>query len=45
VVGRRGGKSFILATFRTWRPYLQPGERGAVMVPGGILLAIEAGYL
>jgi hypothetical protein len=39
IVGRRGGKSFILAliavflaTFRDWRPYLQPGERGVVMV-------------
>ena len=39
VVGRRGGKSFILAliavylaTFRDWRPHLAPGERGTVMV-------------
>src|SRR5262245_31979976 len=38
VVGRRGGKSFILATiavflacFRDWRSYLGPGERGTVM--------------
>ncbi len=39
VVGRRGGKSFILAliavylaTFRDWRQYLAPGERGTVMI-------------
>ena len=39
VVGRRGGKSFIvalvavfLACFRTYAPYLQRGERGTVMV-------------
>ena len=39
VVGRRGGKSFILAllavflaSFRDWRPYLGPGERGTIMV-------------
>ena len=39
VVGRRGGKSFVLAlvavylaTFKDWRPYLAPGERGVVMV-------------
>ena len=39
VVGRRGGKSFILAliavflaAFRDWRPYLGPGERGTVMI-------------
>ncbi len=39
VVGRRGGKSFILAlisvylaTFRDWRQHLAPGERGTVMV-------------
>lgn len=39
VVGRRGGKSFILAliavflaAFREWRPFLAPGERGTVMV-------------
>jgi hypothetical protein len=39
VVGRRGGKSFILAiiaiylaVFRDWRPYLGPGEIGTVMV-------------
>jgi hypothetical protein len=39
VIGRRGGKSFILAliavylaTFKDWRPYLGPGERGTVMV-------------
>lgn len=39
VVGRRGGKSFMLAlvavflaTFRDWRPHLAPGERATVMV-------------
>jgi hypothetical protein len=39
VVGRRGGKSFIvaliavfLATFKDYRPCLGPGERGTVMV-------------
>jgi Terminase large subunit, T4likevirus-type, N-terminal len=39
VIGRRGGKSFILALvavflacFKDWRPYLGPGERGTVMV-------------
>jgi hypothetical protein len=39
VIGRRGGKSFILATvavflatFRDWRPYLGPGERGTIMI-------------
>jgi hypothetical protein len=39
VVGRRGGKSFALATiavflscFRSWRKYLGPGERATVMV-------------
>jgi hypothetical protein len=39
VVGRRGGKSFILAlvavflaTFKDWRPYLAPGERATIMV-------------
>ena len=39
VVGRRGGKSFILATiavylaaFHDWRAHLGPGERGTVMV-------------
>ena len=39
VVGRRGGKSFILATiavylacFHDWRQYLGPGERATVMV-------------
>lgn len=39
VVGRRGGKSFIvaliavfLATFRDYSQYLAPGERGVVMV-------------
>jgi len=39
VVGRRGGKSFIvalvavfLACFRDYRAYLAPGERGVVMV-------------
>ncbi len=39
VVGRRGGKSFVLAltavflaVFRDWAPYLAPGERGTIMV-------------
>jgi len=39
IVGRRGGKSFILALiavylscFRDWRPYLSPGETGSVLV-------------
>ena len=39
VVGRRGGKSFIvaliavfLACFRDYRPFLGPGERGVLMV-------------
>jgi hypothetical protein len=39
VVGRRGGKSFIvalmavyLATFRDYQPFLGPGERGTLMV-------------
>lgn len=39
VIGRRGGKSFILATiavylaaFRDWRPYLAVGERATVAV-------------
>jgi hypothetical protein len=39
VIGRRGGKSFALATiavflgaFRDWRPYLGPGERGTIMI-------------
>jgi len=39
VVGRRGGKSFIvaliavfLACFKDYRPFLGPGERGVVMV-------------
>jgi hypothetical protein len=39
VIGRRGGKSFVLATiavflacFRDWRPFLGPGEVGTVMV-------------
>jgi len=39
VVGRRGGKSFILATiavflacFRDWRPFLGPGEVGTIML-------------
>jgi len=39
VVGRRGGKSFILALiavflafFRDWRPYLQPGEKGTIVI-------------
>lgn len=38
-IGRRGGKSFILATiavflacFKDWRPYLAPGEVGTVMI-------------
>jgi hypothetical protein len=39
VIGRRGGKSFTLALiatylacFRDWRPHLQAGERGTIMV-------------
>lgn len=39
VVGRRGGKSFIvaliavfLACFRDYRPFLGPGEKGVVMI-------------
>jgi hypothetical protein len=39
VVGRRGGKSFVLALvavalacFKDWRPYLGPGEVGTIMV-------------
>ena len=39
VVGRRGGKSFVLAliavflaSFKDWQPYLSPGERATVMV-------------
>ncbi len=39
IVGRRGGKSFVLALiavflacFREWRPFLQPGERATVMI-------------
>jgi hypothetical protein len=39
VIGRRGGKSFILAliavylaAFRDWRSFLGPGERATVMV-------------
>jgi len=39
VVGRRGGKSFILATiaaflacFKDWRPFLGPGEVGTIMI-------------
>lgn len=39
VIGRRGGKSFILAliavylaTFRTWTQYLGPGERATIMI-------------
>ena len=39
VVGRRGGKSFILAVvavflacFRDWKPYLGPGEVGTIMI-------------
>ena len=38
-IGRRGGKSFVLAAtavflaaFKDWRPYLGPGEVGTVMV-------------
>ena len=38
-IGRRGGKSFVLALiatylacFRDWRPYLAPGERATIMV-------------
>src|SRR5262245_44453245 len=39
VVGRRGGKSFVLAViavflacFKNWRPFLGPGEVGAIMI-------------
>lgn len=39
VIGRRGGKSFVLAliavylaTFRTWLTYLAPGERATIVV-------------
>lgn len=39
VVGRRGGKSFVLAligvflaAFRDYRPYLQPGERATILI-------------
>ena len=39
VIGRRGGKSFVLAiiavflaTFRDWRPFLGPGEVGTIMI-------------
>jgi hypothetical protein len=39
VVGRRGGKSFVLAViavflacFRDWRPFLGPGEVGTIML-------------
>jgi hypothetical protein len=39
VIGRRGGKSFVLAViavflacFRDWRPFLGPGEVGTVMI-------------
>jgi hypothetical protein len=39
VIGRRGGKSFILAligvflaTFRDYRPHLQPGERATILI-------------
>ena len=39
IIGRRGGKSFILAliacflaVFKDWRPYLSPGEVGTVKV-------------
>jgi hypothetical protein len=42
VCGRRSGKSFILAliavylaTFRSYRQYLQPGERGTVIIIAG----------
>src|SRR5262249_21586064 len=42
VVGRRGGKSFVLATiaiflacFKDWRKYLGPGEVGTVMIIAG----------
>jgi hypothetical protein len=39
IVGRRGGKSLILAlvavflaVFKDWSPYLVPGERGTIMI-------------
>jgi hypothetical protein len=39
VVGRRGGKSIVLAliacylaVFKDWRPYLSPGERGTIKI-------------
>jgi hypothetical protein len=39
VIGRRGGKSFVLALiavylacFRDWRPYLAPGERATIPI-------------
>jgi hypothetical protein len=39
VIGRRGGKSFVLAAiaiflacFKDWRPFLGPGELGTVMI-------------
>jgi hypothetical protein len=38
ICGRRAGKSMIMATvavylaMRDWRPYLQPGERGTIMI-------------
>jgi hypothetical protein len=39
VVGRRGGKSFVLAVvavflacFKDWKPYLGPGEIGTIMI-------------
>jgi hypothetical protein len=39
VVGRRGGKSFVLAVtavflacFKDWKPYLGPGEVGTIMI-------------
>jgi hypothetical protein len=39
VIGRRGGKSFVLAViaiflacFKDWRPFLAPGEVGTVMI-------------
>ena len=39
MIGRRGGKSFILATiavflacFKDWRSYLGPGERATIMI-------------
>jgi hypothetical protein len=39
VIGRRGGKSFVLAliavflaAFRDWRPFLGPGEQATIMI-------------